>query len=87
MSPGLTSENDESSASSGGGSPSNGGQSSSREVEKCGGGREVLLSWENFTIPIRDLVKSSIIYEKNIIEYYRFIYFCIFLIDLMVSRD
>lgn len=33
--------------------------------------QEVVLRWENFTIPIRDLVRSSLLHEQNILEYYR----------------
>lgn len=32
---------------------------------------EVLLSWDNMSIPITDLVKSSLANEKSLLEYYK----------------
>ena len=31
----------------------------------------IILCWENYTVPLQELVKSSTIYENNMIEYYR----------------
>jgi hypothetical protein len=32
----------------------------------------IILCWENYSIPLQDLVKTLSIYERNMLEYYRF---------------
>lgn len=31
----------------------------------------IILCWENYSLPLQELVKSMSVYEKNMIEYYR----------------
>lgn len=35
----------------------------------------IILCWENYSIPLQELVKALSSYEKNMIEYYRFEFF------------
>ena len=32
----------------------------------------IILCWENYALPLQELVKSNSIYEKNMLEYYRY---------------
>jgi hypothetical protein len=32
----------------------------------------ILLCWENYALPLQDLVKSKSSYERNMLEYYRY---------------
>lgn len=32
----------------------------------------ILLCWENYALPLQDLVKSKSAYERNMLEYYRY---------------
>lgn len=32
----------------------------------------IILCWENYAVPLQDLVKSISLYEKNMLEYYRY---------------
>lgn len=31
----------------------------------------IILCWENYAVPLQELVKSTSIYERNMLEYYR----------------
>ncbi len=32
----------------------------------------IILCWENYALPLQDLAKTSSIYERNMLEYYRY---------------
>jgi hypothetical protein len=37
-----------------------------------GGDDNILLSWDNNCVPLQQLVKTASIYEKNMLDYYRY---------------
>lgn len=34
----------------------------------------IILCWENYSVPLQDVVKSLLAYDKNMIEYYRYLF-------------
>lgn len=42
-----------------------------QQFNDLGTDENIILCWENFSIPLQELVKTISSYEKNMLEYYR----------------